>query len=149
MARSAVLGLNHNQQLIAGALVIAIILLLTTTVVVGMNGKDALKFGSSSEVPPTVPVATPTPFIPIAETVFSTITGFVPQVVTVRKGAEVNILNFSDNELNVVSADGDSTMNLGEVEKDDEVVVKLNEAGTYNYKNKYRPEETGQIVVVE
>lgn len=147
MARSA-LGLDKNQQLIAVALVIAIVILLVTTVIVGMKGKDSL-MGSTSDSQVSAPIPTPTPYIPTAETVFSTATGFIPEVVTVKKGAEVNILNFSENKLKVVTADGNAVMNLGEVKENDEVVVKLTETGTYNYQNEYRPEEKGQIVVVE
>lgn len=146
MARSA-LGLNKNQQIIAIALVIAIVILLATTVIVGFNGKDSL-VGSTTTTAPQ-PTVIPTPVIPSAETIFSTVTGFVPETVTVKKGAEVNILNFSEDKLKVVTADGNPIMNLGEVEENDEVVVKLTEVGTYNYQNEYRPEEKGQIVVVE
>lgn len=147
MARSA-LGLDKNQQLIAIALVIAIVVLLATTVIVGFNGKDSI-MGSGGDTQTAQPTAIPTPVIPSAETIFSTVTGFVPETVTVKKGAEVNILNFSEDQLKIVTADGNPVMNLGEVEENDEVVVKLTEVGTYNYQNEYRPEEKGQIIVVE
>lgn len=146
MARSA-FGLDKNQQIIAIALVIAIVILLATTVIVGFNGKDSLIGSTQNSIPK--PTAIPTPVIPMAETIFSTATGFVPETVTVKKGAEVNILNFSEDRLKVVSADGNPIMNLGEVQENDEVVIKLIEPGTYNYQNEYRPEEKGQIVVVE
>lgn len=149
MPRSAILGLNKNQQLIAIALVVAIVILVTTTIFVGFNGKGSLMTSNEGQNQNPAPTVVPTPMIPSAETVFSTVTGFIPQTVTVKKGAEVNILNFSDAKVKVVTGDGNPIMNLGEVPENDEVLVKLNEAGTYNYKNEYRPEETGQIVVVE
>ncbi len=149
MSRSAFLGLNKNQQLIAIALIVAIVVLVTTTIFVGFNGKGSIITSNEGSNENMVPTVIPTPMIPAAETVFSTVTGFIPQTVTVKKGADVNILNFSDDKVKVVTGDGNPIMNLGEVPENDEVLVKLNEVGTYNYKNEYRPEETGQIVVVE
>lgn len=137
------LPMESNQRKIALYLLLSILVLIVLSVIVFFKGKEATK----PKVADVVPTATPTP-IP-GETIMVTIHGFVPEVLTVKRGTWINFYNFSEQLIAVEAKDpAIKQLNLGQIKADDTTTpVQYNNPGTYEYFNSLKPEQKAKIVI--
>jgi plastocyanin len=90
------------------------------------------------------PIVTPTPIQ--GETIMVTFTRFVPNTLTVKKGKEINFVNFSGQDIHIES-DETKELKIGLMKDNDTSnPIKLS-PGTYKYYDKLNPKITGEIVV--
>lgn len=80
--------------------------------------------------------------------------GFEPQTLTVKKGTKVVWMNKSGDEGNVSSAFHPThlvytPLNLGDFSDGANVLLVLNEAGSYKYHDHLNPSRFGSIIVTE
>lgn len=95
------------------------------------------------------PKLTPTPTPIPADTIMITDTRFVPKTLTIKKGSEINFINFSGKSVEITADDGKSSMlNLGVLEDNDATnMIFFGNEGTYKYFDRLNPEIKGEIIV--
>lgn len=96
--------------------------------------------------------STPSPTPVQHETVMVTIHGFVPEVLTVRKGTYINFANFSDKEIDIEfdkeKGKSDAEMTVGKIDiNGTSNPKKFSKLGTYHYRNAQNQEQTGKIII--
>lgn len=135
--------MENNQRKIAIYLGVAIVVMIALSVIVFLKSREVTK--KESPVVTLEPTPTPVP----GETVMVTVHGFVPETLTVKKGTWINFANFSETTISVESKDGTfKPLNIGVMnDNDTSDSVQYNEPGTYEYHNKYKPEQKAKIVI--
>ncbi|MBI2034779.1 MAG: cupredoxin domain-containing protein [Candidatus Levybacteria bacterium] len=142
---------NKNKFIVAG-LFIAILVLIGA---VFLFGKEQTGPRSASGPTPSIVLPTIDQALEAARTqveINLTSNGFVPKVVTVKKGTRVIWFNKTSVD-GTVSSDPHPThqlyppLNLGTFPPDFSVQLIFNDPGTYGYHNHFKPEQTGTIIV--
>lgn len=144
--------LIHNEKIIIVMFTVGIVVFLVLSVVIFLSkGKEeGLKNLNLGSTPSPSPTAKPYPTLaPVKDmTVMINNTLFNPSPVTIARGNTVSFLNISQHPIIIEANDAQSSkLNLGTIESGDQVDIKFTEPGSYTYKNREIPSETGVVVI--
>lgn len=145
--------MNKNEKIIMGVLVSGILVFLAISIILlfGKGDKDTSSLIPTSTLGPTKKVnLTPYPTIPpiIDMTVMLNERMFNPSKTTIKRGNYIYFLNIGQNPITIEANDANSSMlNLGTIAPGDDKMVQFKDPGTYTYRNKAKPSETGVIVI--
>jgi len=145
--------MNKNEKIIMGILIAGIVVFLALSIIVlfGKNGGQLTNLNQSSNISPTKnPNATPYPTIPevVNATVQLNSREFIPRSVEIKAGGFVSFFNSDLEPFTLEGAEANSSMlNIGPIEINDFKEVTFQKSGTYIYRNKNKPSETGVIIV--
>ena len=147
-------SMNKNEKIIMGILVGGIIVFLALSILVLFSKNkqnNVYKVTDTTTLGPTKKVnLTPYPTIPPIkyQTVQLHSRTFVPDKAEIPKGGFVSFLNIDENAITIEANDQNSTvLNLGSFEPGELKEVTFNSSGTYTYRNKAKPTETGIIII--
>ncbi len=126
----------------------ATIILLGLIIFMLSSQKNTGPSTSATRTNKSTPTPTPVPY----ETVMVTVHGFVPEILTVKKGTYINFANFSekviDIEPNILSAPANNDLKIGKIEVGStSSPIKFSTPGQFSYYNKLIPEQKGTIVI--
>lgn len=149
-------AMNKNEKIIMGVLVggIIIFLILSIVVLFGKGGRlsNTEKNIPSVSVTPSVKVlTTPYPTIPPVTDFFMQVADdrFYPDVVTIRKGHLVTILNIATSGITINPSSGSTEYDFGRIESGEEKAINFDKAGVYRYTRSGKADQTLTITVTE
>lgn len=145
--------MNKNEKLIMGILISGIIVFLAISIMLLFSkGKnDISSLLPTSTLGPTKKVnLTPYPTIPPVKnmTVMVNERMFNPPKTSIPRGGFIDFLNIDQTAITIEANDTNSPMlNIGTIEPGDDKQVTFTTPGTYTYRNKAKPTETGIIII--
>jgi len=143
--------MNKNEKVIMIILVAGIIVFLAISIILLFSkGKNNISTIPSLTLGPTKKVATPYPTIPPIKdtTVMLNERMFNPPTAKIKRGNSVDFLNISQNPITIEANDNNSSLlNIGTLLPGGDKFIKFDVAGTYTYRNKDNPTETGIIII--
>jgi plastocyanin len=145
--------MNKNEKLIMGILVSGIIVFLAISIILlfGNANNNVSSLLPTSTLGPTKKVnLTPYPTIPPVKdtTVMVNERMFNPPKTSINRGNSIDFLNISDKPMTIEANDSNSSLlNIGTIASGDDKFIQFTVAGTYTYRNKDNPKETGIIII--
>lgn len=140
--KAIISNILNNQKIIIVGLTLIILALLGGVFLLTLMQKGIKTTTVTSEKP----IVTPTPIQ--GETIMVTFTRFVPNTLTVKKGKEINFVNFSGQDIHIDSVETEK-LRIGAMKDNDTSIPIQLVPGTYTYFNKLKPEQKGTIIVAE